>query len=263
MTGLYPPVMKTSATPFKYFVTTIILLALMQTGASAQNIKVAIAANLQPVIKALQADFKKRTNINIDAISGASGSLTTQIKNGAPYDVFLSADVEFPDNLYKAGFATQKPLVYAQGILIMCSTKKPGSERWTNIVKSAKVKKIAIANPAIAPYGKAAEEALKHERIYDQIKPKLVIGESISQVNTYIATNSVEAGFTTLSFAIENRNKIPFSYSVIDPKTYSPIQQAMVILKYGAANPAASKFYRYILSADAKNIFRKYGYHMQ
>ncbi|MBD1393781.1 molybdate ABC transporter substrate-binding protein [Mucilaginibacter sp. ZB1P21] len=238
-------------------------MLLLQTNTFAQNIKVAIAANLQPVIKALQADFKKQTNISIDAISGASGNLATQIKNGAPFDVFLSADVAFPAGLYKAKLAAQPPVVYAQGILVMCSTKKTGNASWEKIITSAKVKRIAIANPAIAPYGKAAEEALKHEGIYNQVKPKLITGESISQVNTYISTGSVEAGFTSLSFFKENSSKFPLVAQTIDPKIYAPIEQGMVILKHGQNNADAAKFYRYILSAPAKKILVQYGYHVQ
>lgn len=255
--------MKTSARLFKFLFCTLAVFALLHTGASAQNLRVAIAANLQPVIKALQADFKKKTNIDIDAISGASGNLTTQIKNGAPFDVFLSADVSFPTELYKTKFATKEPVIYARGVLILCSAKKLGREGWAKIITSGKVKRIAIANPTIAPYGKAAEEAMKHEGIYDRVKSKLITGESISQVNTYIATNSVEAGFTTMSFFKENSGKLPLVATAINPKTYSPIEQAMVVLKHGENNPDALKFYTYILSAPAKKIFVKYGYQVQ
>lgn len=240
--------------------TTALLIALSPALVYAQNIRVAIAANLQPVMKVLQKDFKQKTGISIDAISGPSGNLTTQIKNGAPYDIFLSADTNFPDELFNSGFASAKSVVYAQGVLILCSRQKLGSGSWKQILLNKKVSRLAIGNPAIAPYGKAAEETLKHEGIYEQVKPKLVFGESITQVNTYIATQSVQAGFTTLAFAKENSSKMPLVYWGIDPKTYAPILQGMVLLKRAESNAAAKKFYRYILSPAAKKIFVQYGY---
>ena len=238
-------------------------LFLLQTGAGAQNLKVAIAANLQPVIKVLQKDFKQRTGITVDAISGPSGNLATQIQNGAPFDVFLSADTKFPDNLFKTGYAVKAPVVYAGGVLIICSTKKLSFKDWPGLLTSGNIEKIAIGNPAIAPYGKAAEEALKKAGIYDKVKPKIVFGESITQVNTYISTGVVQAGFTTLAFTKEVKNKIPLTYAIVDPATYLPIKQGMVLLKHAEHNAAAEKFYQYILSVPAKKIFKDYGYHVQ
>ncbi|MDB5091332.1 MAG: molybdate transport system substrate-binding protein [Mucilaginibacter sp.] len=231
--------------------------------AFAQNLKVAVAANLQSVIKVLQSDFKSKTGIMIEPIVGSSGNLTNQVKNGAPYDVFLSADMTFPELLFKEGFSAKKPVVYAQGSLIICSSQDIGFENWERVLLTERVKKIAIANPAIAPYGKAAEEALKHKGILDDIQSKVVHGESISQINTYITTGVVEVGFTTQALVKDPANKNPLYWKIIDPKLYSPIEQGIVILKHGATNPDAEKFYQYILSPAAKAVFEKYGYHVQ
>ncbi|OOQ57629.1 molybdate ABC transporter substrate-binding protein [Mucilaginibacter pedocola] len=228
--------------------------------ANAQNLKVAIAANLQPVMKVLQEDFTKRTGIIVDAISGPSGNLTTQIKNGAPFDVFLSADMGFPQELFKSGLAVQKPVVYASGALIICSTQKLDFNNWQKLLSAASIEKIAIGNPEIAPYGKAAEEALKYERVYDKMKDKIVLGESITQVNTYITTGVVQVGFTTLSLVKDADIKTKLYYKVVNPKTYKPIEQSMVLVKQKQINPQAEKFYRYILSAPAKKIFTRFGY---
>jgi molybdate transport system substrate-binding protein len=246
---------------FKY--TVLSLLLLVFTNSIAQNLKVAIAANLQPVIKELQKDFKKKTGITIDAISGPSGNLATQIKNGAPFDVFLSADTKFPDELYKSGFALKAPVVYAEGALIICSTQKLDYQNWPKLLSSNSIKKIAIGNPAIAPYGKAADEALKKAGIYEQVKSKVVLGESISQVNTYITTGVVPIGFTTLALVKDPANKTKLSYALVDLESYAPIQQGMVLLKQAKPNMAASKFYQYILSPAAKTLFKKFGYHVQ
>ena len=236
---------------------------LMIPPAFAQNLKVAVAANLQAVIKVLQADFKTKTGIMIEPIVGSSGNLTNQVKNGAPYDVFLSADMAFPELLFKEGFSTKKPVVYAQGSLIICSSQDIGFENWERVLLTERIKKIAIANPAIAPYGKAAEEALKRKGVLDDIQSKVVHGESISQINTYITTGVVEVGFTTQALVKDPANKNTLYWKIIDPKLYAPIEQGIVILKHGAANPDAEKFYQYILSPAAKAVFEKYGYHVQ
>lgn len=241
----------------------IMLLGLCALKAPAQNVRVAIAANLQPVMKALQQDFKKQSGITVEAVSGSSGNLAAQIKNAAPFDVFLSADTEFPEALFKTGFATKKPAVYASGVLILFSKGKLGSISWQKLLQTKGIRHIAIGNPAIAPYGKAAKEALTHEGLYDLLKPKIVFGESITQVNTYLTTGVAEAGFTTLSFVKDPNNKSGKNYQTIDPKTYRSIQQGMVLIKHQKANPGADKFYRYILGAGAKKIFTRFGYHVQ
>jgi molybdate transport system substrate-binding protein len=236
----------------------VTLLLFLSLSTFAQNLEVAGAANLQGVMKVLQADFTAKTGIGIDAIVGSSGNLSTQIQNGAPFDIFLSADMDFPQKLYKAGFTLKEPVVYASGSLIICSTHNRGFENWERLLLTPEIKKIAIANPAIAPYGKAAEESLQLKGILSGIKSKMVYGESISQVNTYITTGVVDIGFTTQSFVKDA--KVALYWKAVDPKTYSPILQGIVILKHADGNANAFKFYEYILSANAKKIFKNYGY---
>jgi len=240
----------------------IIIFALLffATSSFAQTLKVAVAANLQGVIKVLGKDFKDKTGIEIVPIVGSSGNLSTQIKNGAPYDVFLSADTKFPDNLYKEGFSTKEPEVYAHGSLVICSTSDIGFENWERTLMSARIKKIAIANPTIAPYGKAAEEALKQKGIWDDIPSKMVQGESIAQVNTYITTGVVDLGFTTQALIKDSEGKTKLFWKLIDPKSYTPIKQGMIIIKATKAPADAEKFYQYMLSTAAKAILKEYGY---
>jgi len=245
----------------KRIVVFIALCLLSLTPVWAQSIKVAVAANLQTVIKALGTDFKQKTGITVEPIVGASGNLTTQISNGAPFDLFLSADMSFPVTLYKEGFSSKQPVVYAQGSLIICSNQDIGFENWERLLLTERIKKIAIANPAIAPYGKAAEEALKEKGIIDDIKNKLVTGESISQVNTYITTGVADVGFTTQSLVKDAADKTKLYWVAIDPKLYAPIEQGMVLLKRAENNADAQKFYDYIQSPAAKAIFKEYGYH--
>lgn len=242
----------------------LMLAGLLLTASSfAQGLKVAAAANLQSIIEVLQKDFKQKTGINIDPIVGSSGKLVAQIKNGAPFDIFLSADMSFPETLFKEGFSTKDPVVYAYGSLIICSNQDLGFENWERVLLTARIKKVAIANPSVAPYGVAAQEVLQKKGIITDMKNKLVYGESISQVNTYITTGVVEVGFTTQALVKDPANKVPLYWKLVDPKTYSPIKQGMVILKHAENNPDAEKFYQYILSPAAKRIFETYGYRVQ
>lgn len=245
----------------KTFSLFFVWLSLSITSAHAQKVTVAIAANLQPVMKDLKKDFKARTNIAIDVILGASGNLSTQIRNGAPFDIFLSADRDFPQALQRDGLTLKPSVVYTQGILIICSSQNLNLTQWYKLLQGNSVQKIAIGNPAIAPYGKAAQQALTKAGVYDKVKNKIVFGESISQVNTYITTGVVQAGFTTLSLIKDPAQKEKLYYREISINDYAPIEQAMVLLKHAQGNTAAIKFYQYILSAPAKKIFKAYGYH--
>lgn len=243
----------------------IILLSclLISVAGSAQNLKVATAANLQEVIRVLGADFTKKTGIGVDPIVGSSGNLSTQITNGAPYDVFLSADMDFPQKLFTAGFALKKPVVYAFGSLIICSTHDIEFDNWERMLLTPAIKKVAIANQSIAPYGKAAVEVLKLKGVYPEIQSKIVQGESIAQVNTYITTGVVDVGFTTQAFVKDVEGKHTIYWKAVDPKTYAPIKQGIVLLKHAEGNAAAEKFYQFILSAEAKKVFKAYGYNVE
>lgn len=234
------------------------------TSLSAQILRVAVAANAQTLVKKLQADFNKKTGIKIEAIVGASGKLTTQIMNGAPYDVFLSADTEFPDQLYAKGFGVQNPKIYALGSLIICGNAKVDIKNWQSALHDAKVGRLAIANPKTAPYGKAAEEALAYYKLKDKITSKLVYGESISQVNTYIQTGAVGLGFTTESFLYENVDQSKLKWARIDSKSYQKIEQGAILLAYAKKGmlTEAKKFYEYLSSPSARNIIRKSGYYL-
>lgn len=229
-----------------------------QTG----SIRIAVAANAQFVISVLQADFKKSTGIGSEAIIGSSGNLSTQIMNGAPFDIFLSADMEFPEKLFARGFAITKPKEYALGSLVVCGIGSLAVNDWRNLVTGNKLSKIAIANPELAPYGKAARQALKYYKIWDQLSSKLVFGESISQVNTYITTGTVDLGFTTEALIYELPDKEKLKWARVDKKAYEPIRQGFVVLGYSKKGnyQNAMKFYDYILSAPAKQIFKRYGY---
>jgi len=240
----------------------LVLSLALSFGALAQNLKVAVAANLQSVIKVLAVDFKSKTGIVVEPIVGSTGNLMAQIKNGAPFDVFLAADMGFAERLFDDGFATDKPTVYATGTLIVCSTQNIDLKNWESLILTSTVKKVAIANTLTAPYGQAAQQALTALGLLTKIDAKMVNAESITQVNTYIVTDVVSVGFTSQSFLHDPGQHKKLYWSIVDPKLYDPIEQGMVILKHAkdANAAAADKFYKYILSPSAKAIFKKYGY---
>ncbi|HEY0244217.1 MAG TPA: molybdate ABC transporter substrate-binding protein [Mucilaginibacter sp.] len=244
-------------------ITILTFLCFLNAICFGQTLKVAAAANLQSVIRVLQKDFAQKTGIEIEPIIGSSGNLVAQMKNGAPFDVFLSADMSFPQKLADDGLTLNPPVVYAFGTLVICSTQDLGFENWERLLLTPRIKKIAIGNPSIAPYGLAAQEALQHKGILNDIQGKLINGESISQVNTYITTGVVEVGFTTQALVKDPANKTKLYWSVIDPALYSPIEQGMAVLKSTTNKANAEKFYKYMLSANAKKILEEYGYHVQ
>ncbi|RYE21704.1 MAG: molybdate ABC transporter substrate-binding protein [Sphingobacteriaceae bacterium] len=246
----------------KYLLKTVSTLALLLLPilSFAQNLKVAAAANLQSVIKILQEDFEQKTKIKIDPIIGASGNLTNQIKNGAPFDLFLSADMNFPEQLNQAGFTTSKPVVYTLGSLIICSNQNLKLDNWQQLLQIDAIQKIALANPETAPYGKAAKEVLSRKKILVKVQSKVVYGESISQVNIYITTGAAQVGFTTEALSSDVAGKQKLYWKKIPATDYQPIKQGMVILKHGEKNPQAKQFFKYMQSASAKNILKKYGY---
>jgi len=231
--------------------------------AAADKITVAVAANMQFAMEELKNDFEKKTGITVEMISGSSGKLSSQIIEGAPFDVFVSADMKYPEDLYKKGFATDAPKPYATGQLVLWTTKMDLKLNGDlKILLLAAVKKIAIANPKTAPYGIAAIEALNYYKIYDEVKDKLVFGESIGQTQQFIATQAAEVGFIAKSLVLADELKGQGQWVDVDKKAYSPITQGAVILKHGKEtndNPA-QKFYQFLYSAKAKSVFKKYGY---
>jgi molybdate transport system substrate-binding protein len=232
---------------------------------SAQNAKVtvAVAANMQYAIKTLKTQFEKETGIQVELILGSSGKLTQQIQEGAPFDVFISADTKYPLTLFQNKFATDSPKVYANGVLVLWSTKsdlKP--EVNMQLLLMDKVKKIAIANPKTAPYGVAAEEILKRYKLYDKLQKKLVYGESITQTNQFIMSQSADIGFTAKSAVLSDEMLGKGTWVEIAQNAYSPIEQAAVLLKHGALNnkESSEKFYNFLYSKEAKKIYKRFGY---
>jgi molybdate transport system substrate-binding protein len=243
------------------------LIVFTTTTIHAQTkITVAVAANMQYTIKALITEFNKTDNTQIDIVSGASGKLTQQIMQSAPFDIFISADTSFPQKLAENNFAAEPPKVYAQGALVLWSVKpniQPNAD--LQLLLNDAIQHIAIANTATAPYGAAAAFILKKYNLYDKVASKLVTGESITQTSQFIATQAADIGFTAKSIVISDEMKGKGKWIELTQNDYPPIKQAAVLLIYGQQNHAAEAkdFYDFLFSAKAKEIYKKFGYIVQ
>lgn len=224
------------------------------------NINIAVAANMQFAMQALTHAFAKEEGIECDLIISSSGKLTAQIKSGAPYDLFVSADMKYPSELYKDGLALEKPKIYAYGKLVLW-TMDPHIELSLAVLKSHGIKHIACANPQTAPYGSATIQLLKHYGLYHLLRNKLVYGESIAQTNQFIISESAKVGFTAKSVVLSPKMKDSGKWIELNPESYAPIAQGVVILKQNKSMEAnARKFYNFLFSPTAKKILQHYGY---
>ncbi len=229
---------------------------------AAQTITVAAAANMKYAVTDIAKEFSKDTGIDVKIITGASGKLTQQIMSGAPYDAFLSADVEYPVKLANGGYTTTPAQVYAYGTLILWSNTGADLSKGVAVVADPSVKKIAIANPKTAPYGIEAMNAMKYTKVADDAAGKIITAESISQVGAYVTTKAVDVGFMAKSIVLAPEMKNVGKWVEVDPKSYNTIDQAMVGLKNGSPENqiAAKKFLRYMSSPKAIAILKASGY---
>lgn len=241
----------------------ILTLAILCSTAFAGTINVAVAANVSYAINDLIKEFNKTNpDTKVQVTLGSSGKFTAQIQNGAPFDIFLSADMKFPQALEKENLTITKPVIYAQGSLAMLSSKELDLKKGISIVEDSNINKIAIANPKTAPYGRATMEVFKNANLKEKIENKLVYAESISQTVTYAIT-ATDIGFIAKSSLYDekmSKYKENIHWVSVDPKLYTPIDQGIVILKRAQGDSEAKAFYDFILSKKAKDIFVKFGY---
>jgi molybdate transport system substrate-binding protein len=229
--------------------------------ALAGETKVAVAANFTEPAKAIAARFKARTGHDASLSFGSSGQFYTQIANGAPYEVFLSADRERPEKAEAEGLAVAgSRFTYAVGRLVLYS-KTPGLvDAKGAVLASGRFEKVAIADPRTAPYGVAAVETLKKRRVYDALQSKIVQGTSITQAYQFVETGAAEVGFVALSQVVGQAGG---SRWIVPASEHTPIDQQAVLLKTGANRAAAKAFMSFLKGAEAKAIIRKYGYEVR
>jgi molybdate transport system substrate-binding protein len=243
----------------------IVLFAVLLAGsyARAQAVKVAAAADLKFAMEELAEQFEKDTGAKLDITYGSSGNFMTQIQNGAPFDLFFSADSEYPKKLEAAGLVESgTPHEYAIGHIVIWTPTDSGinaaRDGWKCLLDQ-RVKKIAIANPQHAPYGRAAVAAMKKAGLYEQLKEKLVYGENISQAAEFVQSGNTQVGIVALSLAMSPAMKDGNRWEV-PPRLYPPIFQSVILLKASENKDAAQRFLQFVKSKAGQEILKRFGF---
>ena len=240
----------------------MLVIALWTPIGVAQQINVAAASDLQSAFQDLSTRFQKDTGKTVKLTFGSSGNFFAQIQNGAPFDLFFSADIDYPRKLEAAGLAEPGTLYpYATGkiVLWVANESKLDLSAGLKVLLDPSVKKIAIANPAHAPYGRAAVAAMQHERIYDQASPKFVLGENISQAMQFAASGNADIGIVALSLALTPAMKEKGRYVEVSTDTYPPIEQAAVVVKSSPNKESARQFLAFVKTPAMLELMRSYG----
>jgi molybdate transport system substrate-binding protein len=241
----------------------VAFLLFMASSTYGQTVRVAAAADLRVAMSNLATQYEKRTGTKLDISYGSSGNFRTQIENGAPFDVFFSADATYPQELVETGLADAETLVvYAQGHLVLWASADQDlhiADRGFEALKDPRVAKIAIANPEHAPYGSAAVAALQKAGLYDQLKSKLVLGENISQTAQFALSGSAQVGIVALSLTYAEIMKSGDRWE-IPAELYPPLQQAAVVVHSSTNKTAAKAFLDYVRSSEGRSILSKYGF---
>ena len=241
------------------------LLIGMPAAAAAQRPPtIAAAANLNFALTEIAKQFEQAQGARVELVFGASGTLTRQIQDGAPFEMFLAADEEFPNRLSAAGLTRDAGVVYAVGRLVIFAPK--GSPLTVDqrldglgrLVKSGKVNRFAIANPDVAPYGRAAEAVLRKRGLWDALRPKLVLGDSITQAAQFATTGNAVGGLIAYSLVLSPGLAERGTYALIADADYPPLRQRMVLLK--PAGGVAAQFYAYLQGDAARATLRKHGF---
>ena len=228
------------------------------------QLTVAAAADLSSALKELQDSYERATGVRLKLSFGASGMLTQQIQNGAPFDVFLSADMDYPRQLIAAGAAEgSTPVQYAIGKLVVwmpAGSPLDFEHRGLKTLLDPSVKKIALANPQHAPYGRAAVAALHHAGLYDQLKDRFVMGENVAQAAQFVESGNAQAGFVALAHAVAPGMRSKGKFWEVPVEDYPPLAQGAVILTRSQHRKEAASFLEYLSSKEAAAVLSKYGF---
>ena len=241
----------------------IAIIALWTPCGIAQQINVAAASDLQSAFQDVGNRFQKETGKSVKLTFGSSGNFFAQIQNGAPFDLFFSADIDYPKKLEAAGLAEPGTLYpYATGKIVLWVVNESRLDLGSGlkILLNPSIKRIAIANPAHAPYGRAAIAAMKHENVYDQVAAKFVLGENISQAMQFAASGNADIGIVALSLALAPALKGKGRYVEIPTETYPPIEQAAVVLKSSTNKETARQFLDFLKTPAMLELLRSYGF---
>jgi molybdate transport system substrate-binding protein len=228
----------------------------------AGEVLVAAAADLKFAMDSVVAVFTRANPaIKIKVVYGSSGNFFQQISNGAPFDLFFSADIDYPRQLQQKQLTLSAPRLYGIGRLVLWSRTLDPAKEGMNTLLSSSVKKIAIANPQHAPYGRRAEESLRYYRLYDRIKDRLVLGENIAQTAQYAASGAADVGIIALSLALSPAmQQSGGKYWLIPAGSHQPLQQGYAILPHAKDNAGAERFAAFFTSAAAASVLKNFGF---
>lgn len=239
----------------------VVFTLFLTTTAHAEQMTIAAAADLKFAMDEIVTGFKKEYPGNdLNVTYGSSGKFHTQIMQGAPFDIYFSADISFPRELAAKGLAASEVRPYAVGRIVLWSNSMDASRMTLASLTNPRITKIAIANPKHAPYGKRAEEALKASGVWDKLQPKFVFGENIAQTAQYVQSGNVQIGIIALSLALNPELAKKGSYYLIPDNLHNPLEQGYIITKFGANKPLVKKFADYMGSKKARSIMTKYGF---
>jgi len=245
------------------FFTAVLLFALCLPALSAEEITVAAASDLRFALKDIAARYEKQSGNTVKLIFGSSGNFFSQIQNGAPFDVFFSADLDYPKKLEAAGQAEPGTLYqYATGKIVLWvrNDSKLDLTKGLAVLLDPSIQKIAIANPQHAPYGRAAVAALEHEKLYDKLKDKMVLGEHISQAAQFVESGSADAGIIALSLAVAPAMKAEGRYAQIPGDYHPPLQQGCVVLAASKKKQTARAFVEFLKEPEVLELLKKAGF---
>nr|WP_313819596.1 molybdate ABC transporter substrate-binding protein [uncultured Allomuricauda sp.] len=242
------------------FLSILAFVSCNESANSKPKVTLAVAANMQFAMKSIADGFSNKTNIDCELILGSSGKLTAQIQQGAPYDVFISADIKYPEELYITHKTEGKPKIYAEGKLVLWTVLEELTPS-LSLLQTDTVQHIAIANPKTAPYGVAALSVLRNQPFYESVVGKLVYGESIAQTNQFITSKSAEIGFTSMAVVLSAEMKNKGHWIALAEESYPRLlQSASLIKKENGASKEALAFYDFLFSQEAQKILKQYGY---
>ena len=236
------------------------------TGANlavAEEITIAAASDLNFAFKEIVAEYEKASGNHVKLTLGSSGNFFAQIQNGAPFDLYFSADIAYPRKLEEAGLTVPGSLFqYAVGRIVMWTGHESRIDvtQGFEALRDPTVKKIAIANPKHAPYGRAAVAAMEYFKVYDQVKDKLILGENISQAAQFIESGACDVGIIALSLALAPPMQAAGHYWEIPADAYPPIEQGAVMLMGGKNQESAKAFLSFIQGADGQTMMKRYGF---
>jgi molybdate transport system substrate-binding protein len=239
----------------------VMSMLLLATTAHAEKITIAAAADLKFALEEIVTSFNKTHVGNVvQAIYGSSGKFQAQIQQDAPYDLFFSADIDYPRELVKQDLAVPEVKPYAVGRIVLWSAEMDARTMTLDNLTDPRITKIAIANPKHAPYGKRAEEALRAAGLWDKVQKKLVFGENISQTAQYVQSGNAQVGIIALSLVLNPELSKKGGYYLIPDDLHNALEQGFVITKRGARTSLTKQFADYMHSTPARRIMTKYGF---